>query len=65
MDQASYKELGGFFTELAPSRNMIAEITAEKQVHHQVNCVSVLKGKVDIDDELRLDYFEVVKLFHH
>ena len=41
-------------TELVLPANVVAEVTARHQVHHQVESVSVLEGLTHVDDEFVL-----------
>ena len=56
MDQTSYEEASDVHGELAFAGDMVAQITAKEQVHHQVQVHVVLEGVVNIDDELALDH---------
>ena len=54
LDHASAEELGLFFTEgsiLPLFYKMVAEITAQEQIHDQVKVLYILKSIVHIHDE--------------
>ena len=55
MYQTSNKEACDVHCELSFAGDMVPKITAKKQIHHQVQVHVVLKGVMNIDDELALD----------
>ena len=56
MYQTSNKEACNVHCELSFAGDMVPQITAKKQVHHQVQVHVVLKGVMNIDNELALDH---------
>ena len=63
--QAGDEEAGHLHRELTLSSDVVSQVTAEEQVHDEVEIHVVLEGVVDVDDELAADHREELQLVHH
>ena len=43
---------------------MKSEVSTQKQIHHKVKILSILKGIVSIDNEFRVQYWQELKFIH-
>lgn len=65
MQQTRNQKLSDLFIKLASACDVIPKVAAQKQVHHQINCASVLKRKVHINNKVRLNQLEICQLLHY
>jgi hypothetical protein len=55
VDQAGDEESSLLFRKLLFSSDVITQISAQQKVHHQIKCLFVLEGVMDVDDEVALN----------
>jgi len=65
VDEAGDEKSGDLFAEFAFAGDVVPEVTAEQDVHDEVEVHFVLEGKVDIDNKLGADEGKQLELPHH
>ena len=65
MNETRNEEFCDQFVEFSSPGDVVSEVPTKEKVHYQVKVGFVLKRKVHIHDELRLDALQMVQFFHH
>ena len=63
--QAGYEEAGDLHRKLALASNVISQITAQEQVHDQVEVHLILERIVDVYNEIALNHRQQLQLVHN
>lgn len=63
--QTSTEEPRLLLAESALACQVVAKVTTEQEVHHEIEVLGILEGVVRVDDELGADHGEELEFVHH